>query len=402
MNPWRGLKNLPKNLWLLFATTLINRSGTMVIPFLAIYLTQKVGVSPAKAGLVIACYGLGALFTSPFIGKVSDKVGALRIMKFSLLGSGVVLLMYSFFDDFIAIIVITLIWAVISEAFRPANLSLISEMVNPAQRRPAFALNRLAINLGMSIGPVIGGFLALVNFHFLFYVDGITSIIAGIFLIITSKKNFYEHKAKIKSLSENKIEIVKENFLQDSRLLYFLLALLPVILVFFQHQAAMPVFLVQDLHFSAATYGILFTINTVLIIFVEVPLNNSLTHWSDKKLLSIGALLCGIGFGSMAFAKDIYSIGLTIVVWTFAEMIVFPVSSAYMSEIAPKSRSGEYMGIYQTVFNLAYTLGPWLGTAVLQHFGSSTLWICTFIFGVISSMMMLGLKPKPTLAEEIN
>lgn len=402
MNPWRGLKDLPKNMWLLFAATLINRTGTMVLPFLAVYLTQKVGISPAKAGLVLTFYGLGALFTSPIIGRVSDRIGALRIMKYSLVISGCVMFAYSFFQNYFAIIGITLILAIISEAFRPANLSLISEIVSPTQRRPAFALNRLAINLGMSIGPVAGGFLALLNFHLLFYVDGITSIISGIFLIINYKESSSIHETEKKINIKPEVKTKKENILLDTRLLYFILALLPIIMIYFQHQAAMPVYLVQELHFSAATYGILFTINTVLIIFIEVPLNNSLTHWSEKKLLSIGALLCGIGFGAMAFSKDIYSISLTIVVWTFAEMIIFPVSSAYMSEIAPTNRRGEYMGIYQTAFNLAYTIGPWLGTAILENFGSKTLWIGTFFFGVISSLLMLGLKPKPKLVEEIN
>ena len=400
MNPWRGLKDLPKNMWTLFAATLINRSGTMVLPFLAVYLTQKVGISPAKAGLVLTFYGLGALFTSPIIGRVSDRIGALRIMKFSLIISGIVMFAYSFFQNYYMIIAITFIMSIISEAFRPANLSLISEIVNPNQRRPAYALNRLAINIGMSIGPVVGGFLALINFHILFYVDGITSILAGLFLIFNYKEEKLTHIKDKRTYANVTASIKKQNIFFDSRLLYFLLALLPIVMVYFQHQAAMPVFLVQELHFSAATYGILFTINTVLIILVEVPLNNSLTHWSDKKLLSIGSILCGIGFGAMAFTKDIYSIALSIVIWTFAEMIIFPTSSAYMSEIAPKDRRGEYMGIYQSGFNLAYTIGPWLGTAVLENFGSTTLWIGTFFFGVISAILMLGLKPKPDLVED--
>lgn len=396
MNPWRGLKDLPKSMWLLFAATLINRSGTMVLPFLAIYLTQKIGITPERAGFVLAFYGLGALVTSPIIGRLSDKIGALRIMKFSLIASGLMMFAYSFINQFTMIIAVTFFLSVISEAFRPANLSLISDIVDSNMRRPAFALNRLAINIGMSIGPVTGGFLALLNFHYIFYVDGVTSIISGIFLIMTSRKNFGEHEANRKKILKEKIGQIKSSIFSDSRLLYFMLALLPIPMIYLQHQASMPVFLVQDLHFSAATYGILFTINTLLIIFIEVPLNNTLNHWTDRKLLSIGSILCGIGFGGMAFAKDIYSIALTIVIWTFGEMIIFPASSAYMSEIAPVNRRGEYMGIYQTIFNLSFTFGPWIGTAVLEHYGSFTLWISTFVFAVISSLMMLKLKPRTT------
>lgn len=395
MNPWRGLKDLPKSMWLLFAATLINRSGTMVLPFLAIYLTQKIGITPEKAGIVLAFYGLGALVTSPVVGKMSDKIGSLRIMKFSLIVSGLVMFAYSFINDFAMIVTVTFVLSVISEAFRPANLSLISDIVDSKMRRPAFALNRLAINAGMSIGPVAGGFLALLNFHYIFYVDGITSIISGIFLIMTSQKYFGEHEVHKKKLIVDPTGKKRENIFTDTRLLYFMLALLPVPMIYMQHQSSMPVYMVRDLHFSDATYGVLFTINTVMIIFIEVPLNNLLNKWTDRKLLSLGSLLCGIGFGGMALAKDIYGISLTIVIWTFGEMIIFPASSAYMSEIAPVNRRGEYMGVYQTIFNLAFTIGPWIGTAVLENYGSSTLWIGTFIFGILSSIMMLGLKQKP-------
>ncbi len=402
MNPWRGLKNLPRNLWMLFFTMLINRIGTMVLPFLALYLTQKVGVSIIKAGLVLTFYGIGALLTSPFLGKISDKFGALKIMKISLMVSSIFLFLFPLINGFTNILIFTLLWSIINEAFRPALLSLVSEVVSSEQRRPAYAVIRLAANLGMSIGPVVGGLLILINFNLIFIVDGITTLFAGLFLIFSP----WQYKYAAGENSENQetlpIEINKiENILKDKRLIYFLIALLPIPLIYFQVNASMPLYLVRDLHFSETVYGVVFTVNTVLIILVEVPLTNMLNHWSDRKMLSTGALLCAIGFGSMAFIKDIYGLIFTIIIWTFGEMIFFPSSSAYMSEISPENRRGEYMGAYQTVFNLAFAFGPWFGTAVMSSFGSSTLWIAAFILGSIASIMTLKIKAKPS-AQLIN
>ncbi|MCB0747715.1 MAG: MFS transporter, partial [Ignavibacteriae bacterium] len=183
MNLWKSLKGLPRNIWLICVVSLINRTGTMVFPFLALYLTQEIGVEPGKAGLVITFYGIGALLSAPFAGKLSDKIGALNLIKFSLLLTGVLFFIYSLFDNYIAISITSVILAIVSESFRPAAMAFISNEVSVEQRKPAYALYRLAINLGMSIGPVLGGILSSINFHFLFYVDGITSIAAGIFLI---------------------------------------------------------------------------------------------------------------------------------------------------------------------------------------------------------------------------
>ncbi len=185
MNPWKGLNTLPRNMWIIFFTTLINRTGTMVLPFLTLYLTTKEGLNAGDAGLVIAFYGAGALVTAPLSGKLSDKIGPLLQMKLSLITTGVVLIIYSFVNKYYLILAVTFLLAIINESFRPANLSIISQVVPPKQRRSAFALNRLAINIGMSIGPAVGGILTLINFSLIFYIDGLTSILAGIFLVFS-------------------------------------------------------------------------------------------------------------------------------------------------------------------------------------------------------------------------
>ncbi len=333
MNPWKGLRELPRGMWILFTATLINRAGTMVLPFLALYLTEKLGEPASNAGLVLAFYGIGALVTAQYVGKISDRYGAIKIIKLSLIISGMILSVYPFLKDFYLIITATLIWSVINEAYRPAILSIISDIVTKEQRRPAYALNRMAANLGMSIGPVAGGFLVLINFSAIFYVDAITSFAAGAFLIFTSWKPAPHHA---ESSADEQTAHEKKSVYADRRLIYFLLALLPIPVIYLQNHSTMPIFLVQNLKFLESTYGILFTINTVLIILIEVPLNNSIRSWSDRAALSTGAFLCAVGFGGMAFCKDIYGIIATIVIWTFGEMIFFPAASAYMSEIAPE------------------------------------------------------------------
>ena len=384
MNPWQGLNKLPKDLWLMCIASLINRTGTMVLPFLAIYLTRGINISTSSAGLIITAYGLGALMTAPFVGRLSDRIGALNQMKLSLLISGLMLFIYPFIQGFIPLLLMTVFWAIVNESFRPANLSLISEIVPADQRKPAFALYRLAINLGMSIGPVVGGFLSVINFSYLFYVDGLTSIGAGLFLIYSPWQKIYKSNSDSENIDSKKQSIFHSVALKDKKLIFFIIAILPVVIVYFQHQAAMAVFVVKYLHFSESTYGVLFAINTVLIILVEVPLNNYLNHWQDKKLLSVGALLTAIGFGGMAFANNIVGLVITIVIWTFGEMVLFPASASYISGISPNNKRGEYMGFYQINFSLAFSIGPWLGMTVLEIFGPQVLWLGAFVLGLFS------------------
>ena len=395
MNPWKGLKGLPHDMWALFFTSLINRSGTMVIPFLALYLTKKIGVSPAEAGMALLVYGAAAFIAAPLTGKLSDKLGALKVMKFALFGSGIIFFLYSFITDYYWILVASFVLAAVNEAFRPANLSLITEIVAPPQRRMAFALNRLAINAGMSIGPVIGGFLTLIDYHYLFYANAVASVIAGVYF---TSINWSSLAGTQKEQTDGKnISKVRFAILSDKTFLFFLFAVVPANLVFFQHLGALPLYIVDDLGYTTAAFGLFSAINTVLIIIVEVPLNNWMNDTPYRKSLIIGALLAGIGFGGFAISTTVVPLVISIIVFTFGEMIFFPITAAYTSEIAPADRRGEYMGYYQMTFSFAFSAGPWLGTVVYENYGSVILWSGALVFGLITASLMFFVKSNPSV-----
>ncbi len=401
MNPWKGVKGLSRDLWIVYIATLINRSGTMVLPFLALYLTTNLHEDAATAGMILTCYGLGALITAPVMGKLADKIGSITIMKLSLFFSGFILILYPFIKGFTLLFAVTLLWAVINEAFRPAVMSLISYLAPREKRRIAFSMNRLIINLGMSIGPVAAGFLAQIDFAIIFYVDAVTAILAGAFLSfypIHYKINKEEIEQEVEKLQSHKGIVLK-----DLRYMFFLLAVIPATIVIFQHLGAYPLYLVKDLHFQTSTFGMLTAVNTVMIIFIEVPLNTAMSGWSEKKSMALGAFLIGTGFGITALVSDVIPLIMTIIIWTFGEMILFPTSSTFAAEISPPNRRGEYMGYFQMTFSLALTLGPWLGTLIYSGYGGNAVWYAAFITGILSSVALLMIPsrvPIPNVIEE--
>jgi MFS family permease len=387
LNPWRGLGGLPREVWLLFATNLINRAGMMVLPFLVLYCTRELGFTAGQAGLALALYGAAAIVAGPFSGRLSDRIGALPIMRTSLLMSGTVLLLFPFARTRLAVYAMTMLWAGCAELFRPASLAAITHLVAPEERRSAHALNRLAINLGMSIGPALGGFLATVSFRAMFVVDAGTTIVAGLVLSATSwrttkgrssddAESLY-HRAEAKSL------------LHDNRLLVFLTAAILCGIVFYQHESALPLYLVQYLNQSPAFYGTLFTINTLLIVALEVPLNRATSHWPNAWPLFIGCMLFAIGFGGLAIVHSATGVLVTVVIWTFGEMMLFPAMAAHLGDIAPESKRGAYMGAYSMSLAVALTCGPWLGTQLLSSVGPTGVWSVMFALGALAAVLMV-------------
>ena len=372
----------------------------MVLPFLTLYLTVDRQFPAGAAGLALTIYGLAAIVIAPLSGRLSDRLGGLRIIKLSLFLSAAVLFIFPFANSLTSILVMTGVWAIVNEAFRPPSMSIIGDLAGPAQRKAAFALSRLAINLGMSIGPVIGGFLAMRSFKLLFYVDATTALLAGLLLLIVpwrpARPPSSDDDASKVALPANvsaagvrsSSVLPNSSVLKDRRFLYFLAAMLPVELVFFQTLAAMPLFLVGGHHLTEAGFGMLLAINTGLIILVEVPLNAAMAEWSNRHALALGSLLIGLGFGALALKGGVFWLAATVVVWTFGEMILLPASAAYVSEIAPSGRSGAYMGLYSMGFSVAFAIGPLLGVQAMERLGPRSVWIGTFICGCVTAIMM--------------
>jgi MFS family permease len=286
----------------------------------------------------------------------------------------------------------TVLWAGCGEMFRPASLAAITHVAAPEQRRQAFALNRLAINLGMSIGPALGGFLATVSFHAMFAVDAVTTLLAGTLLALTPWRAF----SGVNSEAANRRapRIGPATILHDRRFLVFLAGVVSVGIVFFQHESALPLYLVQYLHLSPAFYGMLFTINTLLIVGLEVPIITATLHWPNRRSLIIGCVLFAIGFGALGVIASPAGVIATVVVWTFGEMLLFPAMSAHLAEMAPENRRGAYMGAYSMSLSISLTVGPWMGTQLLASLGPVKVWAVMFALGALAAVLMVFSVPR--------
>ena len=392
---WKDLRFLPRPVWLVAASQLVNRAGSMVLSFLVLYLTRDRGFSAEQAGFIILLYGAGAIVCAPLAGRLADKLGSVPLMRASLFLSGATLLVYPFAKKPIAIAAMTILLAVLTEGFRPAAMSFFAETVEAPRRKSAFAVYRLAINLGMAIGPAVGGILATIAFRYLFFVDGATSIAAGLVLAGATLPNSRKMPRKAGSPSTTTRLRLSTAAHADPRFLFFLLGVLPVCVIFFQHISSMPLYIVDDLGFTPRTFGLLFSLNCLLIVVLEIPLNAATAHWSHRRTLALGAILSGAGYGAMAFATNVWTLAVTVVIWTFGEMLFFPASAAYATDVAPEARRGEYSGLYTMVFSIAFGVGPWAGTVVLERAGARVLWGLTFILGLIAAAIFVRL-PEPS------
>lgn len=383
MNPWRGLGALPREVWLICATTLVNRLGTMALPFLVLYLTEGRHWTAQEAGTAMLVYGAGALVTGPFSGRLADRMGHLRVLKASLWTSGALLMLLPFAGHRWTLYPLIFLWAALSQAFWPSAMALLASVSDPAQRKAVYSLHRLAVNLGMSVGPALGGLIAHKSYAWVFWVDGLTTLLSALLLSL-----FLAHRAAPESReSEAAVGVWK-----DRRLAFLLLAFVPVLMVFFQVEGALPLWVVRDLRLGNPFFGLLFSVNTLIIVAVEVPLNLRMGHWSHGRQLLLGSLCYAVGFGLTGWATTRGLLLATVVIWTFGEMILLPAMSDAVASLAPPERRGEYMGLYSTAFAAAMMLGPWLGVWVYAKFGGPWLWAACFLAAGCGGLALFRFK----------
>ena len=381
MNPWKGLRGLPREVWLICATTLVNRLGTMAMPFLVLYLTEGRRWTPQEAGIGMMVYGAGALSAGPFSGRLADRLGHARMLKASLWSSGTVLLALPFATTRPLLFALIFLWAGLSQAFWPSSMAMLAGLAPPERRKAVFALHRLAVNLGMAVGPAMGGLIAHHSYRWVFWTDGLSTLAGAVLLTLVLKGTAapalpHDHPRGGSPW-------------RDARLAWLLLPFVPLLMVFFQIEGTLPLWVVRDLGLGSRFYGLLFTVNTLLIVALEVALNLGLAHWPHGRQLLAGSLCLAAGFGLTAWATAPTTLILTTVVWTFGEMILFPAMSDAVATLAPPDRRGEYMGLLSLCFAAALALGPWLGVVAYAQVGPRWVWLASFPICIAMGLILM-------------
>lgn len=357
----RSFEGLPRSTWILSAVMLVNRSGAMVMAFLSIYFSHELGWGERFAGNAIAVYGVGAVFGAYLGGRLSRQFGAFRVQQVSLVGSAVGYIVLSQMFSKPSVLTTLFLVSVASEALRPANAISIVESVPPGLQRRAFALNRLAVNLGFTFGPAIGGLLAQHSYTLLFIGDAVTCLAAA--ALLTGMHHAERRRSQSGAASSSAAENAGEHAAVASSRQFacFVGVSFVVFVVFFQLLSTYPIFLRSQYAMAEWQIGMLFSINTLIIVATEMVLIESLRRYQDLRIIAAGTFLICEGFAILSFGERYPFAIAALLVWTLGEMTAMPTMFAYVGRTAPVGAQSKRIGIYSTTVALAFVIAPLLG-----------------------------------------
>lgn len=388
INSYKGLSSAS---WMLAIVMLINRSGSMVLPFLGVYMTKELGFSQEQTGYVLACFGVGSIIGTTLGGWVTDKIGNYKVQYLSLLGSIPVFIMLPHFTSVTSLALMMLLQSAVSEMFRPANSVAITMYAKPENITRAFSLNRMAVNLGFSIGPAMGGILAAVSYALLFYVNATAAFLAAIVFIYFFKgrktnKELLLEQENIDELSEVKDVSNKSPYKDKMFLIYSFFCTLYSI-AFLQLLSTLPIFYEKAAGLDEIQIGLILGYSGLLIFLTEMLLVYlAERYFSIRQTIVYGVMISALGYGMLAFDYGYIAIYASMTILCVSEMLAMPFTSTVTAMRAGSKNKGAYMGVNGLTFAIGFIISPILGTKVATHLGYDVLWLGTAVLVIIAAL----------------
>lgn len=376
---------LPRPFWVLWAGTLVNRLGTMVEPFLGLYLTTVRGLSLGQAGLVLALIGVGSVFAQLIGGALADRIGRRTTLTLAMVLNAVAMLALGYAQGLPAIMASALLLGLVIDMFRPVSSALVADLIPPAERPRAFGLLFWAINLGFAIAMVLGGSLARAGFLWLFWIDAVTCLVFGA-LVWRAVPETRARRPKGEREPGGFADV-----LRDRVIVGYTLVFLAYTFVLMQSFVTLPLAMNAD-GLSPQAYGLAVAANGVLIIVAQPLVNAWLVRRDHSRVVGAGLLVVAGGTALYTAASSLWTYTAVVVVWTAGEVVVAAVGQAVVADLAPEHLRGRYSALWGMSWAGGSLLAPLLGTRLLEV-GAATLWLTCAAVCAAAALGQFALGP---------
>lgn len=399
-----SFSGLSRETWLLSIVMMFNRCGSMAVPFMGLYVTQSLHRSEMDAGLIITLFGVGSILGSATGGKLTDMIGFRPVQILSSIIGGLLFIFFSTITHFSTLCVLAVIISFFSEAFRPANFTAVAHYATEGTITRSYSLNRLAVNIGWSIGISMAGIIASINYKLLFIVEGGVSIIVGILILsfLPQVKGFIQ-KAK-----ENAINMVIMKPWKDIFYVKFILLTTVFITCAFLMFRVVPVFFKEQWHIDEFAIGIIIGINgSVIALFEMIMINKIEAKRSPMFFIIIGAVLFSISYILLGAPVSYHLVAavVIIIIFTGGEMFSLPFINTIVISRSNEHNRGLYAAGYTLSWSFAQVIGPLFGFFVAKNFGYNWLWFglaCLLLLCAWGFNMLNNKKGEVMLEEKTN
>jgi MFS family permease len=385
-------REYPRDFWMMIFVNFVDRlGGSLLFPFCALYLTRKFDVGMTEVGVLFAIFFISGFIGSFPGGALTDRFGRKGIIIFSLIATAFSTLLMGFVNEFQFFLLVAFISGIFTDVGGPAYEAVFMDVLPEEKRASGFGIRRVAFNLAIVIGPVIGGFVAARSYLALFVIDAIISAIVAlmVFLLIPETKPATP-EGKVQE-STAQIFAGYLQVLRDGKFIAFTFVCLLTWFVYMNMNTTLGVFLRDQHGLPESGYGWLISINAAMVVLLQFPITRRIEKNPPMLMMALGAFFIATGLFLYGLVATFWLFVVAMAILTVGEMVTIPISNAIVAKFAPEDMRGRYNFVYGNSWGISFAVGPYLAGLVMDNYNPNLLWYACGIIGMMAVTGFLAL-----------
>jgi MFS family permease len=390
----RLLTEYPDQFWLMAIGMLISTIGvSMIWPFMTIYAAEKLDVGLAVVTGLLSFNSVVTLLFSFIAGAVADRIGRKWVMIISLIGNGVCYILLSSANSLPAFAVLMGLRGIFQPLYQVGSDAMMADMVLPEKRAEGYSILRMSNNLGVAIGPAVGGFVTSSSYTLAFFLAAAGLLTYSLLLIFKSKETLKK--------DGNQVDL-KERFggyshvLRDRPFISFNLIYAFCFITASMIWVLLAVYAKEYFGVPEKVYGFIPATNAIMVVTLQFFITRQTKKMNPLAAMALGAMfyagasiIIGVGNGFWLFL-------LGMIVMTFGELIMVPTATTFSANLAPADKRARYMSVYGMSHGISSSIGPLLGGSLSDSISARAPWFAGGLISTLSAFLFVYLNRKRT------
>ncbi|NLG40094.1 MAG: MFS transporter [Chloroflexi bacterium] len=389
-------RRYPFQFWLMLMGLVISTTGTtMVWPFLTIYASEKLLLPLAAVTSLMTFNSVSGFVSSVIAGSLVDRFGRKGMMVIGLFGMAIVYLGYMPAKEFWQFALLMLLSGSFNPLYRVGTDAIVADMIEPENRTQAYSLVRMGRNVGVALGPILGGLVLSRSYNIGFITASIALTLFGLLTIFFLKETLQRDPNRHHDSLRDQLRVISEALRNKafSRMVgSFTLMEICATLMW----VVLAVYIKQNYGIGEAQYSWIPTTNALMVIFLQVLITRLTQKHSPTRVMPVGAAFYAVAMLLVALSGNFWGFLLAMIIMTFGELITAPTATAYVANLAPADQRGRYLGFFGLAWYVALSIGPMGAGFLSDNISIHAPWFAGAIVGVISVLSFLSLRRLET------
>jgi MFS family permease len=394
--------DFPRQFWLVAVGALVSMAGSSLVwPFQFIYISRTLGLRLAPVATLITIASATGLAVSFFAGSIADRLGRKPVMIGAQTAQAVAWILMSFAHSYLGFLLPMTILAAAQPVYSVGSDVMMADLVPPAQRASGYSIMRTFSNVGIALGPAVGGFIVSRSYPLAFHGAAVVMLCYSGFLLLMVRETRPRRAARARASAAPR-PVADSGYGQVLRdrgfMTFFLIATLGMIAPLMLW-TLLAVYTKQNFQFPEHLYSWLPITNALMCVFVQIHVTRFTHKRAPLPMLTLGMLVYALGVGSVALMSSFWGFWLSMVIFSMGELIVVPTGTAYVANRAPTHLRGRYMTIYWMTWGLARAVAPVAGGFLNDRISPHAVWYGGLLIGLASTagLFILGNQKAPEL-----